>query len=292
LRREAASVLIVLIAMLLAWLSALLLLKFSTVAAGVASGGEPLYSTSADVSPRGMVLARAELPDSCMFVPTAVNAQDTSGPLVTLQDLRTGGCSNAAGTTWTTRQIARANTGIFLQHESEGSSDHHLGAYEATTATTSARVLAHHVVRKNLRQRSLMKMTSLGLGRAPVLVGESLFWRGPRVLVYDGNHYSPSRDLLLITAAGLRESFLTLGLFAACVFAAITAGCGVPRPFARDVTQSLVIAAWVLILLRLAMGLIQGDILYTLAWLSPAVGAGVFLVILWINHAITPSRHS
>lgn len=210
----------------------------------------------------------------------------TTATVASFEELQSGIQTVNEGTTWTVMSLGASQRAVFLC-TTKGQQESHWNVYDPGT-TAGLKLLLSHVAVANLRQRATLEMTHLGYGTAPALVGDSLFWRGPRVLTYGQAEYGPSRDLLVVASAGLQMSWLSRGALLACLLIAMSAGSGLSRHFVRDASLNFATIITVLVALRLGLALFLGDFWYTTAWLSPVIGAGAFLTVMFL--ALEPQR--
>jgi hypothetical protein len=254
-----------------------------------AEDAPPVYSTSANVKPEGLVV-----------VPAAGSNRLAGARPVTAGELRTvaalgsedlwGGYVPDEGTTWVVRTLPADRTTVIARLEQ--GDQIHWGAYDCRPVALDAsstgcvpRVALHHVAVRNLRQQSALGLAQIGWAGTPSLVGDALFWRGPRLLTWQRDRFAPAESLLLTFAAALRSSWMLWIAIAGALLASLTVGVRLPKPVIRDVTMNIAIALWVMLTLRMLIAILNDDFLHSLAWYSPVLGAVVYTTGLFAFYA-------
>lgn len=189
-------------------------------------------------------------------------------------------------TSWTLRMLADQRFVLFVRKDSpKDSSVEWLGymlraAAGEQSGPVETKLILHQSSPRNARLQCEPHLAQLGWERMPALVGNGIFWTGPRVLIFDGEVYRPARSLVVIAAANLAESsLLWLGLIIAGVVL-VSFLSQIPRAIVRDVAINLSGALWVTLALRLLVGLLYGDAWNTLAWHWPVIVPAMFMLCI------------
>jgi hypothetical protein len=153
---------------------------------------------------------------------------------------------------------------------------------KASQETTSQTLLLHHVTGKTLRQRRELQLLDLGWNRAPVFAGNGIFWTGPRVFQYLGGRYLASLNPQLVWSAAIRNSIITWITLLLAYVGAVAVATGISRSFIRELLGNLCAVGGALLTIRFLMAAFYADILFTMQWLSLAVGATLFLFVLFL----------
>lgn len=277
--------------LLAAVLAGVFTLHLGLASTGAESVAPLMYSTSAAIKAKGLVLAREPRFGEKELGVRAVPFERESARLDVLapRGLRKLGHGRNQDTTWTVRHIGDGRYAALVLADQSGGMQRHTAAYEIHHAAearqdagTSVTILLHHITEKNLRQKATLRMTRLGWGLAPAFIADGLFFRGPRVVTFDGLAFGPASNFAIVAAAAVRHSRVTLAVAFAVLIGAVTACCGVSRALVHEVLWNLAIISWVLIAVRLAIAFLCSDLFHVLAWLSPAIAGATFLALLFL----------
>lgn len=245
----------------------------------------PIYSTGVSGKFEGLIVTPSGRPDHVARATPVTAGELRITPVLSPHELWNGYAPDS-GTSWTVRFLNRARLVGFARLDR--GDEVHWGAFEcrgigddAISTGCFTQILLHHVSTKNLRQQAALRMAQIGWGSAPSFVCDGLFWRGPRVLTWDGTRYVATPSTFLSFVALLQISWMFWGGILCVFLASLTVGARLPGPVVHDVTLNLSIVLWVAVALRLLVSILNDDFLYTLGWLSPLVACAVFCTVLF-----------